>query len=744
MKKTIMMLALLATTLAGSAQTGRFFTQANADGVPVRYQIMSESDAEVRVSYNSAASFTGRIVVPATVEYNDTTWTVMALANGAFSKVGITYVQLPASIREADYNSLKSSTIDTIECLGAMPFVMPDGSTVYDLIYDPDHTSMVWMVPCGSLSAWRWSYVCSALRSPCASKPMYVMHDDAILLARDYYYEVGNPVTPLFDISGWGMKALPDRTVPFIFSGHDTVNVYALSTSNTQATLAANGISTAVFPYSFMSYNGTAATYMVGGNSTIFAASIWIGEDQDQEVIDPDGTVRTSSTRVAADMFLSKGSDYVPGPMRTDTVCTPLYDVASAYNRVWHLKREQIDYHIAHCGDAGYTPIEAIATWPAHGQEGYADRLAPFYDADGDGRYNPMAGDYPVIRGDEAVYSIFNDWYNHNNTGGDWLGFEVHSMHYAFSDTADTALWNTVFVHYDIINRSPYTYNDIYLGAFTDFDIGNSDNDYIGCDVRRNMYYGYNGTEDDGPGGFSGVPPAQGCIMLRGMAGFTSFFNDNSYIGIPDKPEHYNAYLRGRWKNGHHITFGNFGTDHSVETNYMYSGDTDPDHPGSNWTQRSAGSAPGDQRGVGTAGSFVAAPGDTLYLDLAYTTAFDTDSVWGSVERLRLLADDVQRQFDRDTTDSGKPFVYMPYSEARDVAVNPVDALRLVVYPNPASSSVTVLLPQVADITLYDLMGRRLHSLQGREGENTIDLNGLPSGLYLLRAAGAVQRIVKR
>jgi hypothetical protein len=46
---------------------------------------------------------------------------------------------------------------------------------------------------------------------------------------------------------------------------------------------------------------------------------------------------------------------------------------------------------------AGYTIPKFILEWPAHGnlanKEDYY--LAPFYDYNGDGNYNPYDGDYP-------------------------------------------------------------------------------------------------------------------------------------------------------------------------------------------------------------------------------------------------------------------------------------------------------------------------------------------------------------
>ena len=45
-------------------------------------------------------------------------------------------------------------------------------------------------------------------------------------------------------------------------------------------------------------------------------------------------------------------------------------------------------------------------------------------------------------------------------------------MAYAFNEPADSALNNTIFLHYQIINRSTDTYDSVYIGFFDDIDIG--------------------------------------------------------------------------------------------------------------------------------------------------------------------------------------------------------------------------------------------------------------------------------
>ena len=270
-------------------------------------------------------------------------------------------------------------------------------------------------------------------------------------------------------------------------------------TPPTSAILNANNISTPVYVLGYLGFDGSNANFFVDDSyhSTLFANGLWIG----------------SGTHTAVRQFGSSGNDFYPGPLTIDGTAQSTLEMQTAYNRVWYVTRTMIDEHLAHFNEPGYEPAESILNWPAHGTfENTAANLAPFYDVNGDGIYNALDGDYPLIRGDEAVFSIFNDAGTHSESGGVSLGIEIHCMTYAFNEPQDAALSNTVF------NRSAATYEATYIGMWSDFDIGYGTDDYIGCDVSRGMYYGYNGEEQDGPGtgSFSGVPPTQGCVILAG------------------------------------------------------------------------------------------------------------------------------------------------------------------------------------------------------------------------------------
>ena len=356
------------------------------------------------------------------------------------------------------------------------------------------------------------------------------------------------------------------------------------------------------------------------GKETIFQHALWFG-----------GMDETDSLRLAAFRYGQVGIDYWSGPLKTSDGSTELMTVLK-YLHIWDLTREQIDDFIIHHGDASYQIPNDILTWPAHGDAGYAEKLAPFVDVNNDGHYDPADGDYPDIKGDQCLFFIFNDNYaEHTETGGGAMGLAVHGMVYAFDAPNDAALNNTMFFNYKFFNRSSHNYHDTYLGLWTDWDIGDGWDDFVGCDVRRGSCIAYNGTPVDGGGQpwvYGDNPPVQVCTVLAGpymdadgrdnpsfngdcnalfndahpldkyayngynfgngivddermgMCGFMYHNNSDTDNGDPKIAPHYYNYMRGIWKNGAKMRYGGnaFSGEDVVgpECNFMFPGDTDP------------------------------------------------------------------------------------------------------------------------------------------------------------------------
>ncbi|MCK4570214.1 MAG: hypothetical protein KAT76_07980, partial [Bacteroidales bacterium] len=400
-----------------------------------------------------------------------------------------------------------------------------------------------------------------------------------------------------------------------------------------------------------------------GGKHTIFSNTLWIGG------IDDGGQLH-----LAADKYRQLGYDFQPGP-----VFSGIYDSAffRKWNRIWKLNKEEISYHLNNWWKEGYEPIEPINTWPGNGDgNGMSEQLAPYFDQDGNGIYDPVNGDYPLIRGDQCLYFITNDVKYHGETQGAPMLVEIHGMAYAYDTPDDSILDNTIFIHYDLINRSENTYYDTYFGFYTDFALGYDWDDRVGSHVMGNSFYVYNGEDPDGnnePEAYGDHPPAQSHTILAGpfidpdMEDNPTGGCDHSLIGlnfgngIPDDERYgltrftylpgcapaqgdptgseYYQFMKGLWKDDSAVSFGGVAHYYSGAVGpacrYMWPGDTDPYNWGTDcelpnggynqngnwWTEEESGMLPSHRRGMGSCGPFTFHPGDVQEVDMAYVFA---------------------------------------------------------------------------------------------------------------------------
>jgi hypothetical protein len=292
------------------------------------------------------------------------------------------------------------------------------------------------------------------------------------------------------------------------FTVHDNSSDY-LDINNVKALFSASGLH----------FFHDSAQYEVpkgSGKMSLFSNSIWIGG------MDPGNTLHFAGERYRQGTGSMAGvkHDFWAGPVSDTAGYNAIQD--TIWNYVWKLNKSEIDYHRAHYWEPGYVPIRNILTWPAHGNVslGQAANLAPFSDRNGNGKYEPLDGDYPEIRGDQALFFIYNDDHGyHAESTGYKLKVEVHATAYAFDRPGDTAFKNTTFLHCKFFNRSNYTYSDTWMATFTDIDLGYANDDYIGCDPERGMFYAYNGMPVDGTGqsyAYGANPPAQAVVILGG------------------------------------------------------------------------------------------------------------------------------------------------------------------------------------------------------------------------------------
>lgn len=374
------------------------------------------------------------------------------------------------------------------------------------------------------------------------------------------------------------------------------------------------------------------------------SASMWIGG------IDAGGQLK-----LAAQTYRQGGVDFWPGPLGVATASTNSATV-NQYNRVWKLNKTDIDDFLTNLANGNvqngsFTPAADLLSWPANGDlsQNYAGILAPYMDVNGDAIYNPMDGDYPIIKGDQAVYTIFNDAYQLHQSSGKSLGAEIHLMAYAYGPcsitTSNSFLNYTTFYNFKIINRSSFSLQNSYAGLFNDFDLGTYMDDYVGSDVENHYTYSYNSASSPSN------EPAIGIVQLKGpiessnsidddldgtidepleQMSMTNFmYFNNSFPGVPlsqtdpSNATEYYQYMTGFWKDGTPLTCGGNGYGGSTPTKFAYTSNTYTNGTcgTTSWVENGLGS---DKKFIMSSGPYVLQPGAVDELEYAYIVSFDS------------------------------------------------------------------------------------------------------------------------
>ncbi len=472
------------------------------------------------------------------------------------------------------------------------------------------------------------------------------------------------------------------------------------------------------------SFCGAIYEYPAGsGNTTIFASALWIG-----------GYDQNNLLRLAAERFLGDGADYYAGPVRNIQSNNSLKK--QFWNRVYKVSRPEIEMHKAIYWAPNYQVIPSIANWPAHGDtaSGESFYLAPFVDVDGNGIYNPSSGDYPKIKGDQAIYLIYNDFMgSHLESGGLPMGIEIHQMAYAYSCTNDSALNHTIFVDYKIYNRSINSYNQVFMGIFTDLDIGYSYDDYIGCDTNLQMYYGYNRFNTDNSG-YGNKPPIQAVkILSNKMERFMFFYNTfpNHTFTDPDSDYDYYNFLKSKFNDTIPLTFGGDGISGTQPFPFAFPGDPRDSSGWSMYVNHLQGS---DVRGVASIGPINFPAGGILNFDIAYITTGCSDSNHlNTLDKLRQYADTIQWIYDTDSLpiscSQTSISIYKSYEEI-DIQVFPVPTSDFLFLKWPTSV-------RASEYKIYSISGNLLEKGKISEVESQlISLRHLKPGMYILSLEG--------
>lgn len=405
------------------------------------------------------------------------------------------------------------------------------------------------------------------------------------------------------------------------------------------------------------------------------------------------------------------------------------------------VSKSEINFHKQAFASSSYQMPEGIKNWPANGDSllGIAPDLAPFFDVNNNGCYDPENGDYPSIKGDEAIY-----WINHSNDPQ--LPFEYHYMLYAMHDPSSPELDRSVFMQFKVINRGNIDFDSVKTGIYIDGDLGNPSDDYIGCDSLKNSFYYYNGDPFDDPfngqPGYGNNPPAVGVKTLSDSLETFIYYNiGGGQNGDPVLVDHWLNYLNAKWKNGQTVKFGGDGYNSLGVTNqpttHMFTG-----NPVLNigWTESNNGSgnpnSPGDRRGLGSIPFYYLAAGRSKTIEVVYAVGQkpSVSSAAENVEEFSRIVNKAQTIWD---TLSTPLHVYGSNFNCSTLVSLPEKQLseqKFAIYPNPTNGFITLESKEnVKEVQLINLNGQLIRSYFPKNKKITFDLQELSRGIYLLR-----------
>ncbi len=510
--------------------------------------------------------------------------------------------------------------------------------------------------------------------------------------------------------------------------------------------------------------------------SALFAGAIWIGG------LDLGGNLKTACQTYGSS---SGNNDFWSGPLNDEGFTEA--DNCSNWDRFFKVTKTSVDQLKANWAIAlseGRTELdpneipEEIKGWPALGNPFFEDihgfalptvnngfnGLAEFWDEGGiAGVYEPQFGDYPILdlRGcdldaptvpDQMIFSIINDGGGiHTNSGGDNILMEIHNTAFAFNTT--DAINDMTFYKYRMVNRAIETIEGTHVGIWVDPDLGCHWDDYVGCDIDRNLAYVYNA--DDLDGGVSctdcgGVAtyctdiPVVGIDLFVGplddfgeeleMSSFTYYnspsYNANEAMHSPETPVDYYNYLRGIWRDGTPMTYGGNGYDPNSQDYVKHALSSPPNDP-NGWSMCNANLGPQDTRMVQAAGPFTLKPGavNEMVTGVVYAPSMvypcpDLSSFFAADDLAQGMFDNC---FESLLSKTFEPIVFDPIK----------------IFPNPYFLSAGGLLqieelPAGAMVSIYDITGRTLKTYAGdsqMQLDLLADLDNPSPGTYIIQVS---------
>ena len=173
------------------------------------------------------------------------------------------------------------------------------------------------------------------------------------------------------------------------------------------------------------------------------------------------------------------------------------------------------------------------------------------------------------------------------------------------------------------------------------------------------------------------------------MSKFVYYNNDFTVTGNPSTGTHIYNYLRGIWKDNVPMTYGGdgHGSGQGSTTdlcNFMFPGTSDPDFPGQEWTEVTAGNTPADRRFLQSAGPFTLQPGAVNEITTGVVWArANTGGQTASVQLVKIYDKEAQALFDNN-------FNILNGPDAPDLEIRELDQELIITLSNKVLSLIHI------------------------------------------------------
>lgn len=518
-----------------------------------------------------------------------------------------------------------------------------------------------------------------------------------------------------------------------------------------------------------------AATYnMIPGKMALYNDSISsFYQVKDIHMAYKNGANLTNNLQTSGQYFQTE----LAGPYTLSAYYTPV--VEAKFNRPFYITRDMIEQHIdsVQSGSSFYQIPRAIKDWPGNGNpaQGQAAQIAPFVDVNNNNIYEPHLGDYPVIYGEECIFTITHDAPLFPQSSQLEYQSFVYRVHCDTSSLYDDVIFKKMRIY-----ARGQAIDSLLTFTFSDIDLGNYNDDYVGTNVDLGLIYAYNGDLFDEPNsgrpGFGNNLYSVGILSLKGPAiennstddpanptiasgipvnayGLNDGIVDNETYtlegsvfqtgngGFPSNyvnPEDFEQLSQGNWTDGSTRYFSNT----TIASKYMFSASSDPLNystagvaAGFEWSEYeptgvgSVSNASGDRRTIGYNGKHSNSLNINEYVEKEYAliAAFSqtpAQTIWDSPNLLFAKAQGIKDAYNSNNGACGA--VFDPIEE--DLTIPESENLQAILVPNPTSGLFTIQgLPANAHITVVDANGRIVaddFSTNEQWSANSSDWNG--------------------